>query len=102
MVNMCFCQKGFGVIIEKTDKKYSLDTDSDAPKFGLGMKEIWEVLPENHNEGEVTHTLGWPLGFKNSGGSFVYHLDNNQVYVGYIVDLNYRILFISLYGISKI
>ena len=67
-----------------------MDTDSDAPKFGLGMKEIWEVLPENHNEGEVTHTLGWPLGFKNSGGSFVYHLDNNQVYVGYIVDLNYK------------
>ena len=79
-----------GSLSKKLIKKYSLDTDSDAPKFGLGMKEIWEVLPENHNEGEVTHTLGWPLGFKNSGGSFVYHLDNNQVYVGYIVDLNYK------------
>ena len=53
------------------------------------MKEIWE-WPEKHNEGEVTHTMGWPLGFKNSNGSFVYHLDNNQVYVGYIVDLNYK------------
>jgi len=79
-----------GSLSKKLIKKYSLDTDSDAPKFGLGMKEIWEVLPENHNEGEVTHTLGWPLGFKSSGGSFVYHLDNNQVYVGYIVDLNYK------------
>ena len=79
-----------GSLSKKLIQKYSLDSDSDAPKFGLGMKEIWEVLPENHNEGEVTHTLGWPLGFKNSGGSFVYHLDNNQVYVGYIVDLNYK------------
>ena len=79
-----------GSLSKKLIQKYSLDSESDAPKFGLGMKEIWEVRPENHNEGEVTHTLGWPLGFKNSGGSFVYHLDNNQVYVGYIVDLNYK------------
>ena len=79
-----------GSLSKKLIQKYSLDSESDAPKFGLGMKEIWEVLPENHNVGEVTHTLGWPLGFKNSGGSFVYHLDNNQVYVGYIVDLNYK------------
>ena len=79
-----------GSLSKKLIEKYSLDADSDAPKFGLGMKEIWEVLPENHSEGEVTHTMGWPLGFKNSGGSFVYHLDNNQVYVGYIVDLNYK------------
>ena len=70
--------------------KFNLAKDCDVPKFGIGMKEIWEVKPENHNEGEVTHTMGWPLGFKNSGGSFVYHLDNNQVYVGYIVDLNYK------------
>ena len=60
------------------------------------MKEIWEVDPELHNEGEVTHTMGWPLGFKSSGGSFVYHLDNNQVYVGYIVDLNYKNPFCRL------
>ena len=79
-----------GSLSKKLIEKYSLDADSDAPKFGLGMKEIWEVLPENHSEGEVTHKMGWPLGFKNSGGSFVYHLDNNQVYVGYIVDLNYK------------
>jgi len=79
-----------GSLSKKLIEKYSLDAESDAPKFGLGMKEIWEVLPENHSEGEVTHKMGWPLGFKNSGGSFVYHLDNNQVYVGYIVDLNYK------------
>ncbi|MEM9852518.1 MAG: electron transfer flavoprotein-ubiquinone oxidoreductase, partial [Pseudomonadota bacterium] len=70
--------------------KYELDKDCDVPKFGIGMKEIWEVKPENHNEGEVTHTMGWPLGFNKGGGSFMYHLDKNQVYVGYIIDLNYK------------
>ena len=54
-------------------------------------------------KGEVTHTMGWPLGFTNSGGSFVYHLNNNQVYVGYIVDLNYKNpFFISVYGIPTV
>ena len=79
-----------GSLSKQVLEKYDLAAQCDVPKFGIGMKEIWEVKPENHNEGEVTHTMGWPLGFKNSGGSFVYHLDNNQVYVGYIVDLNYK------------
>ena len=79
-----------GSLAKQLIAKYALDADCDVPKFGLGMKEIWEVKPENHNEGEVTHSMGWPLGFKNGGGSFMYHLDNNQVYVGYIVDLNYK------------
>ena len=79
-----------GSLSKQVLAKYDLAKLTDVPKFGLGMKEIWEVSPEKHNEGEVTHTMGWPLGFKDSGGSFVYHLDNNQVYVGYIVDLNYK------------
>ena len=79
-----------GSLSKEVLAKFNLAKDCDVPKFGIGMKEIWEVKPENYNEGEVTHTMGWPLGFKNSGGSFVYHLDNNQVYVGYIVDLNYK------------
>ena len=79
-----------GSLAKQLIAKFGLDVNSDTPKFGLGMKEIWEVKPENHNEGEVTHSMGWPLGFKNGGGSFMYHLDNNQVYVGYIVDLNYK------------
>ena len=79
-----------GSLSKEVLAKYDLAKDCDVPKFGLGMKEIWEVDPAKHNEGEVTHTMGWPLGWKNSGGSFVYHLDNNQVYVGYIVDLNYK------------
>ncbi len=79
-----------GSLSKEVISKFDLDKDCDVPKFGIGMKEIWEIDPENHNEGEVTHSMGWPLGWKNSGGSFMYHLDNNQVYVGYIVDLNYK------------
>ena len=79
-----------GSLAKQVIAKFGLADQCDVPKFGLGMKEIWEVAPDKHNEGEVTHTMGWPLGWKNSGGSFVYHLDKNQVYVGYIVDLNYK------------
>ncbi len=70
--------------------KYELDKDCDVSKFGLGMKEIWDITPENHDEGAVVHTAGWPLGWKNGGGSFLYHAENNQVFLGYIVDLNYK------------
>jgi len=79
-----------GSLSKEVIAKFALDKDCDVPKFGLGMKEIWEVKPENHKQGQVTHTLGWPLGWKAGGGSFMYHLENNQVYVGYIVDLNYK------------
>ena len=79
-----------GSLSKQVIDKFNLDAECEPQKFGLGMKEIWEVRPENHREGQVTHTLGWPLGFGQGGGSFMYHLENNQVYVGYIVDLNYR------------
>ena len=79
-----------GSLSKQVIAKYGLDADSEPQKFGLGMKEIWEIDPAKHNEGEVTHTMGWPLGTKNTGGTFIYHLENNQVYVGMIVDLNYK------------
>ena len=79
-----------GSLAKEVLAKFNLAANSDVPKFGVGMKEIWEIDPEKHDEGLVLHTMGWPLGFKQSGGSFMYHLDNNQVYVGYIIDLNYK------------
>jgi len=87
-----------GSLSKEVITRFDLDKHCDVPKFGIGMKEIWEVNPEKHNEGEVTHTLGWPMGFKAGGGSFVYHLDNNQIYVGYIVDLNYKNPYLSPYN----
>ncbi len=79
-----------GSLSKQVIEKFGLDKEADFPKFGLGMKEIWEIDPAKHRAGTVTHTMGWPLGWKNGGGSFIYHLDNNQVYVGYIVDLSYK------------
>ena len=79
-----------GSLSKQVIAKYELDKGKEPQKYGLGMKEIWEVDPAKHREGTVIHTMGWPLGWNATGGSFIYHLDNNQVYVGYIVDLNYK------------
>ncbi len=79
-----------GSLSKQVIAKYDLAAKSDVQKYGLGMKEIWEIDPEKHREGTVTHTMGWPLGGNAGGGSFIYHLDNNQVYVGFVVHLNYK------------
>ncbi len=79
-----------GSLTKEVLARFDLQKDSCPQKFGLGMKEIWEVDPEKHREGTVTHTMGWPLGSEAGGGSFIYHLENNQVYVGFVVHLNYK------------
>ncbi|WP_127902665.1 electron transfer flavoprotein-ubiquinone oxidoreductase [Solirhodobacter olei] len=79
-----------GSLAKQVMAKFGLSEGHCPQKFGLGMKEIWEIDPAKHREGTVTHTMGWPLGRNAGGGSFIYHLDNNQVYVGFVVHLNYR------------
>lgn len=79
-----------GSLAKELIAKYELDKGRDAPKFGIGMKEIWEVPAENHSEGTVTHTMGWPLGKNAPGGGFAYHAENNQIYLGLVVHLNYQ------------
>ncbi|UWQ96065.1 electron transfer flavoprotein-ubiquinone oxidoreductase [Rhodobacteraceae bacterium M385] len=79
-----------GSLSQEVIAKYDLAKDSEPQKYGLGMKEIWEIDPEKHKEGSVTHTMGWPLGSNAGGGSFIYHLENNQVYVGFVVHLGYK------------
>ncbi|WP_377509114.1 electron transfer flavoprotein-ubiquinone oxidoreductase [Octadecabacter sp. R77987] len=79
-----------GSLSKEVIAKYDLAKDSQPQKYGLGMKEIWEIDPDKHREGTVTHTMGWPLGGNAGGGSFIYHLENNQVYVGFVVHLNYK------------
>ncbi|MBB5723051.1 electron-transferring-flavoprotein dehydrogenase [Loktanella ponticola] len=79
-----------GSLSKQVIAKYDLAAESDVQKYGLGMKEIWEIDPAKHKEGTVTHTMGWPLGKEAGGGSFIYHLENNQVYVGFVVHLNYK------------
>ena len=71
-------------------EKFELDKDSDPQHYGIGIKELWDIDPAKHEPGLVVHTAGWPLDENGaSGGSFLYHLENNQVYVGLITDLNY-------------
>lgn len=79
-----------GSLSKQVIAKYELDKNSDVQKYGLGMKEIWEVDPSKHEEGTVTHTMGWPLGGNAGGGSFIYHAENNQVFIGLVVHLNYK------------
>lgn len=79
-----------GSLSKQVIAKYNLSDGHEPQKYGLGMKEIWEIDPAKHREGSVTHTMGWPLGGNAGGGSFIYHLENNQVYVGFVVHLNYK------------
>ncbi|MFN0113956.1 MAG: electron transfer flavoprotein-ubiquinone oxidoreductase [Paracoccaceae bacterium] len=79
-----------GSLARQVMERFELSKGHCPQKFGLGMKEIWEIDPAKHRAGRVTHTMGWPLGRNAGGGSFIYHLDNNQVYVGFVVHLNYE------------
>ena len=69
--------------------KFALDADKSPQHYGLGFKEIWDIAPEKHQEGLVVHSAGWPLDKDTGGGGYLYHAENNQVFVGLIVDLNY-------------
>ena len=79
-----------GSLAKELIGKFDLSKGHEPQKFGIGMKEIWEIDPAKAKPGTVTHTMGWPLGKNAGGGSFIYHLENNQVLVGFVVHLNYR------------
>jgi electron-transferring-flavoprotein dehydrogenase len=78
-----------GSLAKQLIAKFGLDRVADVPKFGIGIKELWEVDPAKHKLGRVMHSMGWPLDSSTGGGSFLYHLENNQVVVGFVVHLNY-------------
>ncbi len=79
-----------GSLAKKLIAKYGLSEGREPPKFGIGLKELWQVRPENHKPGLVQHSFGWPLDMKTGGGSFLYHLEDNLVAVGFVVHLNYQ------------
>ncbi len=78
-----------GNLGEALMKKFDLRKDADPQHYGIGLKEIWKIDPEKHEEGLVVHTMGWPLDNRTEGGGFLYHAENNQVFIGFIVALNY-------------
>ena len=75
--------------------KFNLSENSDPQQYGIGFKEIWEVPEENHDEGMVLHSVGWPLENDTYGGSFVYHAENKQIYLGYVIGLDYSNPYLS-------
>jgi electron-transferring-flavoprotein dehydrogenase len=79
-----------GSLAKQVIDRFNLSEGREPQKFGLGMKELWEVKPEKHKPGQVTHTMGWPLDSRTGGGSFMYHLEDNLVSVGFVVHLNYE------------
>ncbi|MEM1287937.1 MAG: electron transfer flavoprotein-ubiquinone oxidoreductase [Pseudomonadota bacterium] len=79
-----------GSLAKQAIERFDLANGAEPPKFGLGLKELWEIKPENHHHGRVEHSFGWPLDNSTGGGSFLYHLSDNQVVVGFVVHLNYK------------
>jgi electron-transferring-flavoprotein dehydrogenase len=78
-----------GHLGKQLEAKFKLRDGADPQTYGIGIKELWEVKPENHRPGLVVHTAGWPMDNATYGGGFVYHLEDNLVAVGYVVGLNY-------------
>jgi electron-transferring-flavoprotein dehydrogenase len=76
-------------------KRFGLDEGREPQKYGIGLKELWQVAPGKHRRGLVQHTFGWPLDRRTGGGSFLYHLGDNLVSVGFVVHLNYANPYLS-------
>jgi len=85
-----FAEGARGSLTKALVKRFELDRDCDPQKYGIGLKELWQVAPERHRPGLVQHTFGWPLDNRTGGGSFLYHFDENLVSVGFVVHLNYE------------
>ncbi|MFT5501732.1 MAG: electron-transferring-flavoprotein dehydrogenase [Woeseiaceae bacterium] len=79
-----------GNLGEALMKQFDLRENADPQHYGIGLKEIWEIDAAKHDEGRVVHTMGWPMDNRTEGGGFLYHAENNQVFLGFIIALNYR------------
>ena len=84
-----------GSLTKSLVQRFGLREGIDPQTYGIGIKELWEVKPEQHRPGEIVHTVGWPLDRKTYGGSFLYHLENNQVAVGFVIGLDYENPYLS-------
>ena len=90
-----FAEGSRGHLGKELIHQYQLDRSADPQSYGIGIKELWEVSPQNHQPGLVIHTAGWPLDPKTYGGSFLYHFGENKVAVGMVVGLSYRNPYLS-------
>jgi electron-transferring-flavoprotein dehydrogenase len=90
-----FAEGCHGSLTKQLIAKYDLRKDSDPQTYGLGVKEIWEIDPAKHSEGLVVHTIGWPMDKKTYGGSWMYHMEDNQISIGFVVGLDYQNPYLS-------
>ncbi len=90
-----FAEGARGHLTKQLIAKYALDAGREPGKYGIGLKELWKVKPEHHHPGLVQHAFGWPLGHKTGGGAFLYHMEDCQVMVGFVVHLNYQNPYLS-------
>lgn len=92
-----FAEGSRGHLGKQLMQRFDLNKGKDPQTYGIGIKELWEIDPAMHQPGLVVHTAGWPLDNQTYGGSFLYHLENNQVAVGYVVGLSYENPYMSPY-----
>jgi electron-transferring-flavoprotein dehydrogenase len=90
-----FAEGARGNLSKTLLQRFGLGEGREPQKFGLGLKELWQVAPEKHRPGLTQHTFGWPLDSRTGGGSFLYHFDDNLVAVGFVVHLNYENPYLS-------
>jgi electron-transferring-flavoprotein dehydrogenase len=90
-----FAEGARGSLTKQLIAKFALDSNSEPSKFGIGLKEVWQIDPAKHQKGMIQHSFGWPLDLKTGGGSFLYHYDDNLVAVGFVVHLNYDDPYLS-------
>ena len=90
-----FAEGARGSLSKMLIERFDLSRDRQPQKFGIGLKELWQVAPEKHRSGLVQHTMGWPLDNRTGGGSFMYHYADNLVTVGFVVHLNYHNPYLS-------
>ncbi|GAB1715273.1 MAG: Electron-transferring-flavoprotein dehydrogenase [Nitrobacter sp.] len=90
-----FAEGARGSLSKQLIARFALDKTSQPPKFGIGLKEVWQVDPARHSNGLIQHSFGWPLDNSTGGGSFLYHYDDDRVAVGFVVHLNYDDPYLS-------
>lgn len=90
-----FAEGSRGSLSRQLIRRFQLDAGRDPQTYGIGLKEIWDIEPAKHAAGSVLHTVGWPLDQGTYGGSFLYHLENNQVAVGFVIGLDYTNPYLS-------
>ncbi len=90
-----FAEGARGSLTKQLINKFKLDANCQPPKFGIGLKEVWQIDPAKHKKGLIQHSFGWPLNNKTGGGSFLYHQDDNMLAIGFVVHLNYDDPYLS-------